>query len=307
MFLNLRTGALETCSRPRAALAGRVAVAAGALTAGSVLALGYGPGHPWQAMHGWLSSGSADTVLSLAALVLSAGAAALGNPWRHVRRYGADTFASRRERRHPIPVGRHTATSDLRAFVEANDILDDGRFSARACERALTTRLGARTRSPGDWPPHARAVAAALLAHAEAKRRDGSARGFALMVAREHAAGRMGSEAVMAEVDALLARHHDRLRECLSGHAYVNTALVALLVRARALGGPFTVSSLPWLADVDKPLWCALSDAERPSHHVDGLAAVMHQAAESKAGMALHPADLSMAVALVEDAVASKA
>jgi len=98
--------------------------------------------------------------------------------------------------------------------------------------------------------------------------------------------GQDGTKAMQALVDKYLS--DDKLVktiEAITGkHAYAQTALIALLDKARAEGGVLATSDFLWLRWTDRNLHYALNNVGRRRFHTEGAASMCHFFAERGTG-----------------------
>ncbi|HAV3460602.1 TPA: hypothetical protein JIE93_003271, partial [Acinetobacter baumannii] len=74
--------------------------------------------------------------------------------------------------------------------------------------------------------------------------------------------------------------NHPVAKEVFSKHAYVRTALIALIYKTRTLG-VLAPCELRWLRNYDRTLWALVQNVGRPSVYVEQLAAFSHYTSEA--------------------------
>ncbi len=256
-------------------------LACSSVVVAALLATG-GLGHVWPAGQHWLATGGLDGILALSTIVIAGALAwlAASDDWRTSRHHLA-SLARVLGREHglrcDLPPGR---VGTLAGFAAQAGLREDAaEANACACMHPLTRHLGPKVGQVQGWPPHVRQVAAVILDHGSA-RRDRET-GLADRIARfRRSAGRDGAVDPTPEVNLVIDREWGKLSRSLQEHAYVSTALMAVLTRARQHNGVLSTSDFGWLKDVDRELWYALQAVGRPAPHVEGAAATTHHRAE---------------------------
>ncbi len=81
-----------------------------------------------------------------------------------------------------------------------------------------------------------------------------------------------------------------------SGHAYLTTAMMAVLEWARTNGGVLAPAQFLWLRAVARPLWYPLNNLGRHSFHAEAAASITHFMAEQKSGRPLPNPKLDAAI-----------
>jgi len=79
-------------------------------------------------------------------------------------------------------------------------------------------------------------------------------------------------------------------------HAYLTTAMMAVLEWARSNGGVLAPAQFLWLRAVARPLWYPLNNLGRHSFHAEAAASVTHFMAEQKSGRPLPNPKLDAAI-----------
>lgn len=89
------------------------------------------------------------------------------------------------------------------------------------------------------------------------------------------------------------------LLDVMGRHAYINTALLAVLSWARLQGGVLAPAQFVWLRGEDRNLWYPLNNMGRRSFHVEASGAMAHYQAEVSAGKAIVMPRLDAAVVAI--------
>jgi intracellular multiplication protein IcmP len=183
-----------------------------------------------------------------------------------------------------------------------------GRLSEPSAKVALAAQLGQRWTCPEEVAPAARLLFVVFTLHlaerrSEALRLLGDAAASVANAKEDGENGpatslKLGSN-LMKPIDLLL---HKKLRDAVWGpaieiasrHAYVTTALMALLTAARIKAGVLAPAQFVWLKLVDRNLWYALHSLGyeikgvgryvHPNPRIEALGARNHWAAERIAG-----------------------
>ncbi len=196
-----------------------------------------------------------------------------------------------------------------------------GRFSEQKARAALTTQLGDPWNGPMDAAPAVQLLFAVFALHL-AERRDDAMRLLGVASAALADANKDGengpaeqlslSAELMAEVDLVLNKEIEPKEKTAAvkigaGHAYVTTALMALLTAARIKAGVMAPAQFVWLKLVDRNLWYALHSLGyeiegigryiHPNPRIEALGARDHWAAERIAGRAILKPYLDGAIA----------
>lgn len=89
--------------------------------------------------------------------------------------------------------------------------------------------------------------------------------------------------------------------EATKGHAFVTTALLAALAKARAEGGVLAPASFLWLRGVDRNLWYPLNNLGRKAFHPEASGAMIHYTYELVAGQKIPTPKVEDAILGLED------
>jgi hypothetical protein len=165
------------------------------------------------------------------------------------------------------------------------------RVGSALTSEAFAGQLGERWVYTSRAPRHVQCLAVLFALHSNPDRRT-EADEFRDALAVAHARKSTDEERTGA-VRALLAPHlaDTGLLAVIDGgtkgHAYVATAMTALISSARRAGGVLASAEFLWLKGVDRSLWYALNNVGRRAVHVEGAGAVAHFEAERLAGIPL--------------------
>ena len=183
-----------------------------------------------------------------------------------------------------------------------------GRFNERKAEAALAAQLGERWTQPEAATPAARVMFTVLALHLAERRQDalrllGDASACIADTKQDGDNGPVEalhlSDSMVAAVDRFLDKEFDADEKAAalkiaSRHAYVTTALMALLTACRIKAGVMAPAQFVWLKLVDRNLWYALHSLGyeiegigryiHPNPRIEALGARDHWAAERIAG-----------------------
>lgn len=180
------------------------------------------------------------------------------------------------------------------------------RLDRARAQHLFAVQLGERFVSLEQLPPHRRALAAAFLAFAHAKREEGQR--FLDQLSRSfREAPRPGTACHLdtAGADDLVRRCPitPALQQRLEGHScYVTTWFVALLECARARGLLPTAEFL-WLRPADRTLWYALNQVGGGTRWTEAAGIWAHYEAETVLRSALREPEVAAAVDALEQSL----
>jgi intracellular multiplication protein IcmP len=183
-----------------------------------------------------------------------------------------------------------------------------GHLNEQKARAALAKQLGERWTGPASAPPVARLLFTVFALHL-AERRDDAMKILgeaSVCVSDAKKDGENGplaaltlSSALISQVDRFFEKHMSASQKTAAmkiaaGHAYVSTALMALLTASRIKAGVMAPGQFVWLKLVDRNLWYALHSLGyeiegigryiHPNPRVEALGARDHWAAERLAG-----------------------
>lgn len=179
----------------------------------------------------------------------------------------------------------------------------------KACEDAFKAQLGDMWHSPAACSLWVRCLLVIIGLHADGangKDKAKLARQVRYDIADVYASvtdkakRRARLEEIVAPhmADAKLVARLERLGK---KHAYVSTALIAMLIWAREKAGVLPSAEFPWVKAVDRSLWYALNNVGRRSFHIEGAGAMNHFFAEKAFDKALITPKVEQAVGGVVD------
>jgi intracellular multiplication protein IcmP len=196
-----------------------------------------------------------------------------------------------------------------------------GRFEEQKARAALAAQLGDRWTGPADASPAAKLLFTVFTLHL-AERRDDATQILgeaAICVSDARQDGENGPEEVLKlslvlneRIDTFLEKNLDAAQKAAAmtiatRHAYVTTALMALLTAARFKAGVMAPAQFVWLKLVDRNLWYALHSLGyeiegtgryiHPNPRIEALGARCHWAAERAAGRPILKPHLEEAIA----------
>lgn len=226
----------------------------------------------------------------------------------------------------PVPLPADPALH-LGEWLTCHALDPDGRFQRHCALDALEAQLGDIWSNLEAAPAPARMMIAVCALHA-ARRRDEAA--ALLGQVSESLAGDARNEGeagpakplilstvIMSTVDQILTASDLRpeVDGVLRQHAFVTTAVMGVLNRARARAGILPPAQFNFLKLIDRNLWYALQslgfpvseteDGPMPNPKIEALAARAHWQAERAAGQPLFVPHIDMAIDLIGDRVAS--
>jgi intracellular multiplication protein IcmP len=196
-----------------------------------------------------------------------------------------------------------------------------GRFNEQKARAALASQLGDRWTGPADASPAAKLLFTVFTLHL-AERRDDAMQILgeaAICVSDARQDGENGPEDALklspvlnGRIDTFLEKNLDAAQNSAAlriaeRHAYVTTAMMALLTAARIKAGVMAPAQFVWLKLVDRNLWYALHSLGyeiegtgryiHPNPRIEALGARCHWAAERAAGRPILKPHLEEAIA----------
>lgn len=167
--------------------------------------------------------------------------------------------------------------------------------------RALMNQLGQRFEGIDSLPEHIYCLLAALALKGARKRDDCDKLMGELAKCWTQEAGFTPSASVKSTVAKALTnkKYVEPLLEVMNKHAYVATAMIAVIGWARLQGGVLAPAQFVWLRGEDRTLWYPLNNMGRRSFHVEASGAMAHYQAEVSAGKAIIIPRLEAAVVAI--------
>lgn len=177
---------------------------------------------------------------------------------------------------------------------------EDSMLDRDACEAAFAKQLGKRWHGLARADLHVQAVAVMCALHL-LRRKEALPEREAVNIA--WACGQDGTQAMKSLVDRYKGdtKVNKVIETICSKHAYANTALHALLDRARAAGGVLNDADFGYIKKIDRPFWYTLNNVGRRRFHTEGAGAVCHYFAERTMGSPLPEPHLEQAIDGIED------
>lgn len=163
---------------------------------------------------------------------------------------------------------------------------------------AFEHQLGSHWEGPASLPPYRRVLFAAAAARGVIQRslcEEILAQANRIWAGRYRRGGMERSGLVMGMNEALLSEKKllakvDRIiadptighvaSAIAMRHAYVETAFIAVIVWARAIGGVMGAQDYLWLKPFDRNLWYVLNNTGKPTFHAEAAGAMAHYLAE---------------------------
>lgn len=167
--------------------------------------------------------------------------------------------------------------------------------------RALMNQLGQRFDGIDSLPEHIYCLLAALALKGARKRDDCDKLMGEMAKCWTQETGFVPSAAVKSTVAKTLTNKKivEPLLDVMNKHAYVTTAMIAVLGWARLQGGVLAPAQFVWLRGEDRTLWYPLNNMGRRSFHVEAAGAMAHYQAEVGAGKAIIIPRLEAAVVAI--------
>lgn len=167
--------------------------------------------------------------------------------------------------------------------------LRDGLPDKEDLRQAFTKQLGAKWEGLRGLKEYQRALIAAFVLRGLQKRNESDDLLGAIAMCWSLEGGLKLSPAVLAQVNAVLNNKADMAEplKVAANHAFVATAMLAILRWARERGGVLAPPSFLWLRAVDRGLWYPLNNLGRRSYHAEAAGVMAHFMAEQIAKRAL--------------------
>jgi len=162
----------------------------------------------------------------------------------------------------------------------------DGRMDEDAIENALLLQLGDRWQGVKKLKPYQQVLLAAFTLKAARKRQEADDLLGELAICWTQKGGLRLTGAIVSKSRKILRDKDmtsDILHEC-NRHAYVTTALIGALEKARAEGGVLAPAQFLWLRGHERWLWYPLNNLGRQAFHAEAIGAMSHYRAEKQVG-----------------------
>ncbi len=161
-----------------------------------------------------------------------------------------------------------------------------GQLDVNRAWGALAQQLGKRWEGPKKLPPHMQGLYAAFCLKAVRKRKDCDALLAELAVSWSAEKGLKIKPATRAKIKKIIndPKMSGPMEAAANQHAYVTTAMLRCLQRARQEGGVLAPSEFVWLRGHDRALWYPLNNLGRKSYMAEAAGAMVHFTNELIAG-----------------------
>lgn len=161
-----------------------------------------------------------------------------------------------------------------------------GQLDVNRAWAALALQLGKRWEGPKKLPPHMQGLYAAFCLKAARKRKDCDALLAEMSVSWSADKGLKFKASTMAKIRKIInnPKLSGPMETVANNHAYVTTAMLRCLQRARAEGGVLAPSEFVWLRGHDRTLWYPLNNLGRKSYMAEAAGAMVHFTNELIAG-----------------------
>ncbi len=161
-----------------------------------------------------------------------------------------------------------------------------GQLDVNRAWGALALQLGKRWEGPKKLPPHMQGLYAAFCLKAARKRKDCDALLAEMSVSWSAEKGLKLKSSTMSKIKKIIndPKLSGPMEAVANHHAYVTTAMLRCLQRARAEGGVLAPSEFVWLRGHDRTLWYPLNNLGRKSYMAEAAGAMVHFTNELIAG-----------------------
>jgi intracellular multiplication protein IcmP len=162
--------------------------------------------------------------------------------------------------------------------------IPDGQVDEHAVEKALSLQLGDQWKGYQKLKPYQQVLLAAFALKAARKRKESDDMLGELALCWTKSGGLKLDRGLFAKARKILKNKDiagDVINEC-NRHAYVTTALLGGLEKARSEGGVLAPAQFLWLRGHDRALWYPLNNLGRQAFHAEALGAMCHYRAEKQ-------------------------
>lgn len=161
-----------------------------------------------------------------------------------------------------------------------------GQIDVNRAWAALAQQLGKRWEGPKKLPPHMQGLYAAFCLKAARKRKECDVLLAEMSVSWSAEKGLKLKSSTMAKIRKIIndPKLSGPMEAAAGHHAYVTTAMLRCLQRARAEGGVLAPSEFVWLRGHDRNLWYPLNNLGRKSYMAEAAGAMVHFTNELIAG-----------------------
>ena len=162
--------------------------------------------------------------------------------------------------------------------------IPDGVVDRDAVEAALKLQLGEPWQGVKKLPPYLQILLAAFALKTVRKRKEADDFLGEIAICWSHKGGLKLNSALISKARKIL-RNKDiagsTIAEC-NRHAYVTTALLGALDKARSEGGVLAPATFLWMRGVNRALWYPLNNLGRQSFHAEAMGGMSHYRAEKQ-------------------------
>lgn len=180
--------------------------------------------------------------------------------------------------------------------------IPDGQVDREAMEKAFHLQLGAKWQGYKKLPPYLQVLLASFALKAARKRSESDDMLGELATCWDHKGGLSLNGALVSKARKILKNKElcgDTIATC-NRHAYVTTAMIGALEKARSEGGVLAPAQFLWLRGHDRTLWYPLNNLGRQAFHAEALGAMSHYRAERQVERPIPKAMLKDAVDVME-------
>jgi len=171
-----------------------------------------------------------------------------------------------------------------------------------AMRMAMLRELGPRWRGLEKMPLYTQALMAAFALKGACKRAESDALLGEISSCWTPEKGLQLPSSLRRKVQGILKDPETggKALQIAASHAYLSTAMLAVLEWARTNGGVLAPAQFLWLRAMARPLWYPLNNLGRHSFHAEASASITHYLAEKKAGRPLPNAKIDAALIAFE-------
>jgi intracellular multiplication protein IcmP len=162
--------------------------------------------------------------------------------------------------------------------------MPDGHLDREKTEQALTPQLGKQWQGYKKAPAYIQVLLAAFALKASRKRQESDVLLGQLAQCWTKSGGLKLTGGIVTKSRKILSKKDiagDVLNEC-NRHAYMATALLGALDKARSEGGVLAPAQFLWLRGYDRALWYPLNNLGRQAFHAEAIGAMSHYRAEKQ-------------------------
>lgn len=160
--------------------------------------------------------------------------------------------------------------------------LRDGKLNKESAHNAFTHQLGGKWQGMKKLAPYLQVLLAAFALKTARKRIESDNLLGELAICWNHKDGLKLNRDIISRSRKILKNKEISeitLNEC-NRHAYISTALIGALEKARSEGGVLAPAQFVWLRGHDRLLWYPLNNLGRQSFHMEAVGTISHYRAE---------------------------